>query len=78
MNDARRYHMTPDEFRRHGHAIVDWIAAYQEQVERYPVLSKVEPGEIRSRLPEAPPEHGEPFEQVMADVDRIIMPGVTH
>jgi len=78
MNDPRQYHMTPDEFRRHGHAIVDWIAAYQEQVERYPVLSKVEPGEIRSRLPETAPEHGEPFEQVMADVDRIIMPGVTH
>lgn len=70
--------MTPDEFRRHGHAVVDWIAEYQEQVERYPVLSAVEPGHIRSLLPAAPPEHGEPFEQVMADVDRIIMPGVTH
>ena len=78
MSDPRRYHMTPQEFRRHGHAIVDWIAAYQEQVENYPVLSTVEPGEIRSQLPPAPPEHGEPFEQVMADVDRIIMPGVTH
>jgi len=78
MNDTTRYHMTPDEFRRRGHAIVDWIAAYQEQVEHYPVLSKVEPGEIRSQLPDDPPERGEPFEKVMADVERIIMPGVTH
>jgi len=70
--------MTPDEFRRHGHAMVDWIASYQEHVERYPVLATVEPGEIRSHLPAAPPRHGEPFEQVMADVDRIIMPGITH
>ena len=78
MNEPREYHMTPDEFRRHGHAIVDWIAAYREQVEHYPVLSTVEPGEIRSQLPDTPPERGEPFDRVMADVDRIILPGVTH
>jgi aromatic-L-amino-acid decarboxylase len=78
MSEDRPYHMTPDEFRRHGHALVDWIAAYQERVEQFPVLSTVEPGEIRAQLPAAPPENGEPFEQVMADVDRIIMPGVTH
>ena len=70
--------MSPGEFRRHGHAMVDWIASYQEQVERYPVLSTVEPGEIRSHLPAAPPRQGEPFEQVMADVERIILPGITH
>ncbi len=70
--------MTPAEFRRHGRALVDWIASYQEQVERYPVLSTVEPGEIRSHLPATPPRHGESFEQVMADVERIIMPGITH
>src|SRR5512141_2022651 len=70
--------MDADEFRRWGHRMIDWLADYQRQVERYPVLSQVKPGEIRSQLPEAPPLEGEPFEDILRDVERIIMPGVTH
>ncbi len=75
---ANSYHMSPAEFRTAGHALIDWIAEYYEQVETYPVLSQAKPGEVRSQLPPAPPEHGESFDAMMADVDRIIMPGVTH
>jgi aromatic-L-amino-acid decarboxylase len=72
------FHMTPDEFREHGHEVVEWLAAYMESVEDYPVLAQVKPGEIRSRLPDHAPEHGEPFEAVMEDLNEIVMPGVTH
>ena len=71
-------HMTPNEFRRRGHAIIERIARYMEEVEGYPVLSHVEPGSIRRRLPPAAPEHGEPFGDVLRDVDEIVMPGITH
>ncbi len=72
------FHMTPDEFRRHGKAMVDWIADYFERVESFPVLSQVKPGEIRAALPKSAPEHGESFEAMLADVDRLILPGITH
>ncbi len=78
MNDETTYHMTPEEFRRHGRAVVDWIARYMEQIEQYPVLSQVKPGEMRSRLPDSPPQQGEPFEVMMRDLDEIILPGITH
>jgi len=71
-------HMTPDEFRRCGHAVVERIARYMEEVEGYPVLSRAEPGSIRERLPPAAPEHGEPFSDVLRDIDEIVMPGITH
>lgn len=70
--------MTPDEFRTHGHALIDWIAEYLEGVEQYPVASPVSPGDIRAMLPEHPPTTPEPFEAVMADLDRVVMPGITH
>jgi aromatic-L-amino-acid decarboxylase len=70
--------MTPDEFRRRGREIIDWIADYLERVEEYPVLAQVKPGEIRSMLPEHPPATGEDFDQVVADLDEVIMPGITH
>ncbi|HEU5248589.1 MAG TPA: pyridoxal-dependent decarboxylase [Thermoanaerobaculia bacterium] len=70
--------MTPEEFRRHGRAVVDWIADYMERVGELPVLSKAKPGEIRAALPVEPPLHGEPFDAMLADVERIILPGVTH
>lgn len=70
--------MTPAEFRRHGHAVIDWLARYLEEVERYPVQSQVKPGEVRSRLPAHPPRHGEPFENLLRDVEKLILPGLTH
>jgi aromatic-L-amino-acid/L-tryptophan decarboxylase len=67
-----------DEFRQWGHKLIDWLADYQTQVEQYPVLSQVKPGEIRSRLPAAPPVHSESFDAILRDVEQIIMPGITH
>jgi aromatic-L-amino-acid/L-tryptophan decarboxylase len=70
--------MTPEEFRRRGKAMVDWIADYYERVESFPVLSQAKPGELRAALPAHAPEHGESFDAMMADVERLILPGVTH
>jgi len=71
-------HMTPEEFRRHGHAVVDWIAEYMERVETLPVMAQVAPGEIRASLPAHPPVSGEDFAAMLRDVDEKIMPGITH
>lgn len=71
-------HMTPEEFRHHGRQVVDWIADYLATVETYPVLSRVAPGEIRAALPAHPPERGTGFDDVLADLERVIVPGVTH
>jgi aromatic-L-amino-acid/L-tryptophan decarboxylase len=76
--DENSFHMTPDEFRRHGHAVIDWIADYQSRIESFPVLSQVKPGEIRSSLPANPPAQGERFETLLNDVAKLILPGVTH
>ncbi len=78
MSDKPSFHMTPEEFRRHGHAVVDWIADYQTRVESFPVLSQVKPGEIRASLPPCPPAHGEPFDAMLNDVTNLILPGITH
>ena len=72
------YHMTPNEFREHGKALIDWIADYYEQVETYPVLSAVAPGSIRAALPPNPPDKPESFDEMMDDVGHVIMPGITH
>src|SRR5215468_8069081 len=70
-------HMTPDEFRRCGHAVVDWIADYHSRIESFPVLSRSAPGQIRAGLPAAPPEQGESFEAILGDIDGLL-PGITH
>jgi aromatic-L-amino-acid decarboxylase len=70
--------MSADEFRRHGHALVEWIADYLDNPDRYPVLARVAPGDITGALPAAAPEQAEPFAAILADVDRVLMPGVTH
>jgi aromatic-L-amino-acid decarboxylase len=70
--------MEADEFRRHGYALVDWIADYLDHAERYPVLAQVDPGEIRDRLPDAAPHRGEPMDRILDDFRSIILPGVTH
>ncbi len=70
--------MPPEEFRRYGHKLVDWIADFFSNIDEIPVLPKVKPGDIRSKLPVSPPNKGEPMEKIISDVDRIIMPGITH
>jgi aromatic-L-amino-acid decarboxylase len=70
--------MPADEFRRHGYAMVDRIAEYFEHLEEFPVLSQIEPGWLKENLPTSPPENGEDLENAFADVDRLIMPAVTH
>jgi aromatic-L-amino-acid/L-tryptophan decarboxylase len=70
--------MTPDEFRRYGREVVDWIAGYWERLESLPVQSRVVPGEIRKLLPAEPPEHPEPFEALLGDLERVVLPGLTH
>jgi aromatic-L-amino-acid decarboxylase len=78
MSEEKSYHMTPSEFRRLGHAAIDWVADYYERVESLPVLSRVRPGDIRAELPASPPERGEPFEVVLKDLSELILPGITH
>jgi aromatic-L-amino-acid/L-tryptophan decarboxylase len=70
--------MDAASFRRHGHGLVDWIADYLEHSDRYPVLARVQPGAIAAALPDAAPEDPEPFEAIMADFERILVPGLTH
>jgi aromatic-L-amino-acid decarboxylase len=65
-------------FREDGAAALEWAARYLERVGDFPVLAQVEPGDIRSRLPATPPERGEPFADVLRDLDEILLPGITH
>ena len=78
MPDEKSLHMTPEEFRRHGHTVVDWIADYYARIESLPVLSRAKPGEIRGSLPPEPPVSGEAFETILHDVEKLILPGITH
>ena len=78
MLPDKTYHMTPEQFRTYGRTVVDWIANYHERVETLPVLSQVKPGEVREQLPAEAPLKGEPFETLLRDIDKIILPGVTH
>jgi aromatic-L-amino-acid decarboxylase len=66
------------DFREDGAAALEWVANYLENLRDYPVLSRVEPGEIRAALPDAPPERAEPFSAVLRDLDEVLMPGITH
>ena len=70
--------MTPEEFRKQGHAIVDWIADYRRDVAAHPVMAPTAPGEVRRALPSAPPASPEPFADIIRDLDRVIVPGITH
>jgi aromatic-L-amino-acid decarboxylase len=69
--------MTPDEFRRHGHQAIDWIAEFLENPSRYPVLPSIKPGQLTDALPAAGPEYGEPMERIAADFERLIVPAMT-
>jgi aromatic-L-amino-acid decarboxylase len=70
--------MKGEEFREQGHRVIDWIADYLQTIDDRPVLAQVQPGQVRSALPAHPPQRPEPFESVLADLDRVIMPGITH
>jgi aromatic-L-amino-acid decarboxylase len=70
--------MTPDEFRKHAHLLVEWMAGYMENVENLPVKSLVKPGEIFVKIPDKPPQQPESFDSLMRDFDEIIIPGITH
>jgi len=70
--------MKAEDFRRFGHELIDWIADYFENIDQRPVLPAMEPGDLKAQLPSAPPAHGEPMEQIIADVDRLIAPALTH
>ena len=77
--DHRRFgDMDPQDFRREAHRLVDWVADYFSSVELYPVLSRVQPGDIQAALPPEPPERGESFDQILSDFERVLLPGVTH
>src|SRR5688572_22348114 len=70
--------MTAEEFRRFGHELIDWIGDYFERIEELPVLSRNEPGDLKAALPSVPPETSEPMTQIIADLDRLIVPALTH
>lgn len=70
--------MPKEEFRRFGHELIDWISDYFERIEELPVLSQIEPGDLKAQLPTAPPQEGEPMAKILADVDRLIVPALTH
>lgn len=70
--------MSPEEFRRHGHQLIDRIADYRSNVATLPVMSQVAPGQLKAALPKAPPTEAEPFEAVLEDLDQLIMPGLSH
>jgi aromatic-L-amino-acid decarboxylase len=70
--------MDTQEFRRVGHELVDWIADYFDRIEDLPVLAAIEPGDLKSQLPASPPQHGEPMEKIISDLNRLIVPALTH
>src|SRR5215467_15784815 len=70
--------MTGEDFRKYGYQVVDWIANYLDHVGELPVLARLAPGSIKDMQPDHAPQNGESMEQVLADIDRVILPGVTH
>jgi aromatic-L-amino-acid decarboxylase len=79
MKDTQKTGDMPvEEFRKYAHQVVDWMADYLKDVEKYPVLSQINPGDVKSKIPAEPPKKGESFDKIIQDVDKIIMPGITH
>jgi aromatic-L-amino-acid decarboxylase len=70
--------MSNEDFRRYGHELIDWVADYLERVEDLPVLAQIEPGDLKAQLPTVPPAKGEAMPEILADVDRLIVPALTH
>ena len=78
MNNKDTIHMSIKEFKENGYKVIDWIADYYENIESYPVLSNIKPGELRKGLPKNPPKEGENFNNILSDMNDKIIPGVTH
>ncbi|MFZ4656489.1 MAG: pyridoxal phosphate-dependent decarboxylase family protein [Caldilineaceae bacterium] len=70
--------MTPEEFRQHGHQLIDWVADFRTGIANRPVMAQVEPGAIKAQLPASPPQQPETFAQILADLDNLIVPGLSH
>jgi len=70
--------MTTDEFRRYGHELIDWVADYFDHIEDLPVLAQIEPGDLKAQLPASPPAQGEPMGAILADIDKLVVPALTH
>jgi len=70
--------MNKEDFRRFGHEFVDWIADYFDRVSDLPVLAAIEPGDLKAQLPVAPPQQGEAMDRILSDIDRLIVPALTH
>ncbi len=75
---ARTGDMPAEEFKKYGYKLIDWIAEYLTGVQSMPVLSNVKPGDIKNMLPQHPPERSESMENILQDINRVIMPGITH
>src|SRR5882724_10503945 len=69
--------MTPEDFRKYGHLLVDWLADYHAGLAERPVMAQVEPGDIKRQLPSEPPVAGEAMDAIIADLDRIVLPGLS-
>ena len=78
MPQEKSFHMPTPDFRRYGHAVIDWIADYYDRIESFPVLSQVQPGQIRASLPPRAPAKGESFDAILNDIEKFILPGITH
>ncbi len=78
MTGPESFLVTPEDLRHHGHRTIDWVADYLSNVERYPVVAPAAPGDIAAMLPRSAPEQPEPFEALLGDLDRIVLPGTTH
>lgn len=77
-NELTKRDLSREEFKEYGHKLINWIAEYFNDIEKYPVLPSVSPGEIKDKLPDSPPFKSESMNAIMSDVDKIIMPGMTH
>jgi glutamate/tyrosine decarboxylase-like PLP-dependent enzyme len=76
VKEKQSYHMELETFRKNGYAAIDWVVDYLKNVESYPVLSQVKPGDIRKQLPDTAPEKGESFEAMLKDVQDVVIHGI--
>ena len=75
---SKKIEMSPEEFKKTGYQFIDWVNNYLSNIGEYPVLPKVKPGDIKSSLPNSPPDKSESFDQIIKDLNELILPGITH